>query len=199
MSGWVYSEVVKDHFINPRNAWKNDEDFAYDCMGKDGNVQCGDEMLFALQIDAETEKIIDCRWQTFGCASAIASTSMLSEAIKGLTLEEAMKITPKDITERLGGLPDNKIHCSVLGDKALCAAANDYFRKNGMEDRVVEPKAKLICECKNVTDLDIEESILEGSRTYTDLQDDTGLGTVCGRCRETAESLLEHYIEKHFK
>jgi nitrogen fixation NifU-like protein len=199
MNDWVYSDIVKDHFINPRNAWKQDEDFEYTVEGKEGNVQCGDEMLFALKIDEETEKIVDCRWRTFGCASAIASTSMLSEAIKGMTLDEALSITPKEIAERLGGLPDNKIHCSVLGDKALRAAANNYFRERGMTDRVVEPKAKLVCECKNVTDLDIEESILEGSRTYMDVQEDTGLGTVCGRCRDEAETLISQYIQKHFK
>ncbi|MGM0444407.1 MAG: iron-sulfur cluster assembly scaffold protein [Fibrobacterota bacterium] len=198
MSDWVYSDIVKDHFINPRNAWRDDENFDYDAQGKDGNVQCGDEMLFALKIDKDTETITDCRWKTFGCASAIASTSMLSEAIKGMKVEDALNISPKDIAERLGGLPDNKIHCSVLGDKALRVAVNNYFRENGMENRVVEQKAKLICECKNVTDLDIEESILEGARTYLDVQKDTGLGTVCGRCRGAAEKLIEDYKVKHF-
>ena len=88
-------------------------------------------MLMVIKVDKKTQTITDCKWKTFGCASAIASTSMLSEMVKGMTIEEALKLTPTDIVKRLQGLPQNKIHCSVLGDKALRAAIEDYLKKNG--------------------------------------------------------------------
>lgn len=198
MTDWVYSEILKDHFMNPRNAWMGDEPFDSDGEGKVGNVKCGDEMMFAIKVDKETEVITDCRWKTYGCASAIASTSILSEAIKGMTLIEAFNVSPKDIAAKLGGLPENKIHCSVLGDKALRAAVNDYFKKNDMHGRVREDKARIICQCMNVTDHEIEESVLEGARTYFEVQEHTKLGTVCGQCEKEATRLIEKYIKKHF-
>lgn len=195
---WVYSDVVKDHFMNPRNVLSKDETMRIDGKGKVGNVKCGDEMLFAIQVD-ETKGIIeDVRWQTYGCASAIASTSLLSEAVKGMTLEDAYNVTPKDIAAKLGGLPENKIHCSVLGDKALRAAINDYYRKRGMEDKIQEETAKIICQCMNVTDQEIEEAVLEGVRTYLELQEHTKLGTVCGQCKDEAIRLMNWYKEQHF-
>jgi nitrogen fixation NifU-like protein len=195
---WVYSDVVKDHFMNPRNVLQKDEDFQEDGKGLTGNVKCGDQMLMLIQVDDE-ERIRETRWQTYGCASAIASTSILSEVVKGMKVEDAFNITPKDITERLGGLPENKIHCSVLGDKALREAINDYFRRSGQESRVREEKAAIVCQCMNVTDHEIEDAVLEGARTYLELQEHTKLGTVCGQCKPEAEKLLTQYIEKHFK
>jgi nitrogen fixation NifU-like protein len=196
MSDWVYSDIVKDHFMNPRNVWDDDEGFVADGRGTVGNVKCGDEMLFAIKVDNGV--ITDCRWKTYGCASAIASTSILSEAVKGLTLEAAFNVSPKDIAERLGGLPEHKIHCSVLGDKALREAINDYYRKNGMPEKVREEKARIVCQCMNVTDHDIEHAVLEGARTYETLQEHTKLGTVCGQCRDEAVKLLDEYVRKHF-
>ena len=184
--------------MNPRNVLSKDETMRIDGKGKVGNVKCGDEMLFAIQVD-ETKGIIeDVRWQTYGCASAIASTSLLSEAVKGMTLEDAYNVTPKDIAAKLGGLPENKIHCSVLGDKALRAAINDYYRKRGMEDKIQEETAKIICQCMNVTDQEIEEAVLEGVRTYLELQEHTKLGTVCGQCKDEAIRLMNWYKEQHF-
>lgn len=198
MTDWVYSDIVKDHFINPRNVFRDKSELRIDGEGKVGNVKCGDEMYFAIEVDPDTDTIRDCRWRTYGCASAIASTSLLSEAIKGMTLEEAFHVSPKDIAHRLGGLPEHKIHCSVLGDKALRAAINDYYRRSGQESRVVEEEAKIVCQCMNVTDHDIEEAVLEGARTYLELQERTKLGTVCGQCKEEAESLLETFKHIHF-
>ncbi|MBD3311754.1 MAG: hypothetical protein GF349_04680 [Candidatus Magasanikbacteria bacterium] len=130
-NNWLYSEIVKDHFFNPRNILKKQEEgnFKSDGEGRVGSPACGDEMLFMIKVDPNTNKITDCRWQTFGCASAIASTSILSEMILengGMNIEEAKKITPQDILKRLGGLPPRKIHCSVLGDQALRKAIEDY-------------------------------------------------------------------------
>jgi len=128
---WLYSDVVKDHFFNPRNFMREDEEkeFKFNAVGRAGSSACGDEMIFWLKIDPKTEKIADCRWRTFGCGSAIAATSVLSEMLLekgGMKISEAVKITPIDIIKRLGGLPDRKIHCSVLGDEALREAIKNY-------------------------------------------------------------------------
>ena len=115
---WVYSDIVKDHFLNPRNFLMGDEsNFDYDAVGQVGNPICGDQMRMYIKV--RDGKIADIRWKTYGCASAIASTSALSEIAKGKTLEEALKISAKDIDDYLGNLPKHKFHCSVLGHEAL--------------------------------------------------------------------------------
>jgi len=197
-SGWLYSEIVKDHFMNPRNILRDDENFVADGVGITGNIKCGDEMQFLIQVDKQKGVITDCRWRTYGCASAIASTSVLSEMVKGMKLEDAYRITPKDVVKNLGSLPEHKIHCSVLGDKALRAAIDDYYRRNGMNEKIKHEEARVICQCMNVTDHEIEEAVLEGARTYLELQERTRLGTVCGQCQEEATELLKKYIAKHF-
>jgi NifU-like protein involved in Fe-S cluster formation len=140
---WTYTELVKDHFINPRNILEDEEAYGADGKGLVGNIKCGDQMLVVIKV--KDDAIDECKWKTYGCASAIASTSMLSEVVKGMKLEDAYKITPNDIVDKLGGLPEHKIHCSVLGDKALRAAIDDYFAKNGMEDRIEKKMA--VHEC----------------------------------------------------
>ena len=127
---WVYSEVVKEHFLNPRNFLMGDESkFDYDAVGQVGNPICGDQMRMYIKVDPKTEKIIDLKWKTYGCASAIASTSALSELAKGKTLDEALKIGAKDIDDYLGNLPKHKFHCSVLGHDALKEAIENYRKK----------------------------------------------------------------------
>jgi NifU-like protein involved in Fe-S cluster formation len=127
---WLYSDVVKDHFLNPRNFISGDvNEKEFDGVGVVGSPACGDMMRVYIKVDRENDRIIDCKWQTFGCASAIASTSVMSEMVLndgGLKLDEALKITPMDIVKKMGGLPDRKIHCSVLGDQALTKAIEDY-------------------------------------------------------------------------
>jgi nitrogen fixation protein NifU and related proteins len=195
---WAYTETVKDHFKNPRNILKDDEGFEPDGEGMVGNMQCGDEMMMAIQVDSETGTIAECRWKTYGCASAIASTSVLSEMVKGMPLDKAYELTPKDIMKELGALPEHKVHCSVLGDKALRAAIDQYYERNGMADKIVKDEAVTICQCMNVTDHEIEDAVLEGARTYNQLQERTKLGTVCGQCEPKATKLLQEYIDKHF-
>ncbi|MFH1378924.1 MAG: iron-sulfur cluster assembly scaffold protein [bacterium] len=195
---WVYTDIVKDHFINPRNILKETEDFKEDGKGLVGNVKCGDEMMFVIKVNKEKGLLEDCRWKTYGCASAIASTSILSDIVKGMSLDKAFNISPKDIAKRLGGLPEHKIHCSVLGDKALRAAINDYYIRNNMPQKVHEDKAKIICQCMNVTDHEIENAVLEGVHTFVELQEHTKLGTVCGQCKDEALVLMEQYVQKHF-
>lgn len=125
---WVYSDIVKDHFLSPRNFLMGDETkYPHDAEGTVGNPVCGDQMKMFLQI--EDDKIKDVKWKTYGCASAIASTSALSELAKGKSLNDALKIGPAEIAEFLGGLPAHKFHCSVLGHEALSAAIENYHKQ----------------------------------------------------------------------
>ena len=192
MSDWMYSDVVKDHFMNPRNILEDEKAFDEDGRGEVGNIKCGDQMLVAIKV--KDNVISECKWKTYGCASAIASTSILSEAVIGMELEAAYNIKPKDIADRLGGLPEHKIHCSVLGDKALRGAIEDYFNRTGQESRIVAEEATTICQCMNVTDKDIEAAVKDGARTYEDIQNRTKAGTVCGQCKSETESLLHQYV-----
>lgn len=122
---WIYTEIVKEHFLNPRNFLMGDESkFDYDAVGLVGNPICGDQMKMFIKV--KDDKIVDIRWKTYGCASAIASTSALSEIVKGKTLDEALKITAEDIDNYLGKLPKHKFHCSVLGQDALKDAIDNY-------------------------------------------------------------------------
>lgn len=126
---WVYSETVKEHFLNPRNFLMGNEEFACDAVGLVGNPVCGDQMKMYIKVgtSADGREIIeDVRWKTYGCASAIASTSALSEIAKGKTLDAALAITAQDIDDYLGNLPKHKFHCSVLGHDALRDAIAKY-------------------------------------------------------------------------
>ena len=201
--GWLYSDIVKDHFFNPRNFMRygEEEKFKYNGLGRVGSPACGDEMVLWLDIDLKTEKIKECRWRTFGCGSAIASTSVLSEMITengGMKVDEALKIKPQDILERLGGLPERKVHCSVLGDKALQAAINDYFRSTGQHDRVVTAGAKVIDVDLHITDHDIEEAVLEGAQTLEDVQKRLKVGVSRPEIIPAIEERIRFYVEKYF-
>ena len=122
---WVYSDIVKDHFLHPRNYLMGDESkFEYDASGIVGNPICGDQMKMFIKVD--NNRITDLCWKTYGCASAIASTSALSELAKGKTLDEALEISAKDIDDFLGNLPKHKFHCSILGHDALKDAIKNY-------------------------------------------------------------------------
>lgn len=132
-NAWLYSEKVREHFFNPKNMLLNSEEFDLSeyFEGRVGSPACGDEMVIWIKV--KDNKIVDCKWQTFGCGSAIASTSVLSEMLlenDGMTIDEALKIKPQDITDRLGGLPPRKIHCSVLGDQALELAIKNWQKNN---------------------------------------------------------------------
>lgn len=190
-TNWVYTDTVKDHFINPRNVWE-DESYEPEGFGLVGSMACGDEMRVGIKV--VDDRISDLKWQTYGCASAIASTSMMSEMVIGLTLEEAYHLEPKDITERLGGLPQHKFHCSVLGDKALRAAIDDYLERAGRENPYRHSVAKIICECKGITDLQIEELVKTGeASTIDELREITQFGTVCGKCRYKVFQIFEEF------
>ena len=130
---WLYSDIVKDHFFNPRNILINDADYVADGIGVVGSPACGDMMAVWIQVDPKHKRIIECKWRTFGCASAIASTSMMSVMATengGMTLTQAKRMTPEAIIDRLHGLPNRKYHCSVLGHTALREAVKDYEGRN---------------------------------------------------------------------
>jgi nitrogen fixation NifU-like protein len=188
---WVYTDTVKEHFMHPKNVW---EDMSYEPDGEGlvGSMACGDQMKVGISVQDDT--ITDLKWQTYGCASAIASTSMMSEMAIGMTLEEAYKLTPAMITDQLGGLPQHKFHCSVLGDKALRAAIDNYLERNGRENPYRKSVAKVICECKNVTDQRIEELVKNKEATTLDeLREITGYGTVCGKCQFKVQQLFDEF------
>ncbi|MDR0511845.1 MAG: iron-sulfur cluster assembly scaffold protein [Treponema sp.] len=192
MSDWLYSDIVKDHFTKPRNVLLEEEaSFSADGRGQTGNIKCGDQMLMLLKI--QNDVISDVRWKTYGCASAIASTSMLSEIIKGMSIKEAYRIKPEDLATKLGGLPDNKIHCSVLGDKALRSAIDDYLAKHGRAGELTE-EAEEICHCLGITDKDIERAVQNGVREWEQLQQATKIGTACGSCKKAASELLHGLV-----
>ncbi|MFC1599261.1 iron-sulfur cluster assembly scaffold protein [Candidatus Omnitrophota bacterium] len=196
---WVYTDKLKEHFMNPKNILGDEDPNTYDAKGVVGNIKCGDEMMVVINVDKEKGVITDCKWKTYGCASAIASTSILSEIVKGKTLDQAYHLSPKDVAKELGGLPEHKIHCSVLGDKALRAAIDEYYRRHGMQERIEKEVARTICQCMNVTDQEIEHAVLEGARTFLELQERTKLATVCGQCKDEATALMDGYIRKHFE
>ena len=190
MAQWVYTDVVKDHFMNPRNLWKEGEEFQADGIGEVGSLACGDQMRVGIVV--RDQKIADLRWLTYGCASAIASTSMMSEMAIGMTLEEAYRLTPGAIMDKLGGLPEHKFHCSVLGDKALRAAIDDYLEKNGLPNPYKAKSATIICECKNVTDQMIEDLVRQDKvKNVEDLKALTGAGSGCGKCIHKLSEAIE--------
>ena len=125
----LYSEKVMDHFQNPRNVGKMEN---ADGVGEVGNAKCGDIMRMYIKVDPETKVISDVKFNTFGCGSAIATSSMATEMIKGKTIDEALKLSNKAVVEALDGLPPAKIHCSVLAEEAVRAAIRDYYEKNGI-------------------------------------------------------------------
>lgn len=194
---WDYSEKLKDHFFNPRNILEvPEEEYKADGVGEVGNIKCGDMMKMYIKIGPD-EKISECKWKTYGCASAIGSTSLLSTMVIGKTIEEALKITPDDIVNELGGLPAQKFHCSVLGDKALRAAVEDYFTKTGQTDRITWGSRNIICKCLNISQEEIENLIEEGVSDFQSLQEKTKLGTGCGQCIDDAKKLFTSLLGQH--
>ncbi len=202
-SGWLYSDVVKDHFFSPRKfmQYGEEDEFKFNGMGRVGSPACGDEMVMWIKVDPKKEKITDCRWRTFGCGSAIASTSALAEMItekNGMSLKKAVTLKPQDILKKLGGLPDRKIHCSVLGDKALLSAINDYYRNTKQHDKIITEGSKIIDKDLNITDKDIEEAVLEGAQDLEGVQHKLKVGVVNKESIPEIEELIRFYSEKYY-
>lgn len=199
---WLYSKTVKEHFFHPKNLVTDASKMKnYDGLGMVGSPACGDMMKIWIKVDKKTDRIKDMKWQTFGCASAIGATSMLSVMVtekKGMLLDKALTIRPQDITKRLGGLPTRKIHCSVLGDKALRSAINNYFLRSGQKHRLVDEQSRLIDKLAKVTDHDIEEAVLEGATTLEAVQKKTKVGIGNPAVVPEVEQLIRFYQEKYF-
>ncbi len=193
---WVYSDKVRDHFQNPRNILDDEDAYTDDGKGYVGNPQCGDMMLVAIKVDEKTNRILECKWKTYGCASAVASTSQLSEMVVGKTLDEAYRIKPADIMRELGGLPEHKIHCSVLGDKAMRDAIDDYYKRTGQDEKVTKPSDLIVCNCLQVTEQDIRDAVNDGVSTFEELQNRTKVATGCGKCKQEAKVIFEELLEE---
>jgi nitrogen fixation NifU-like protein/NifU-like protein len=198
---WFYSDAVKDHFFNPRNFMEDEAEYPDAAMGLVGSPACGDAMKVWIRVDPASSRITDCKWKTFGCGSAIASTSMMSVMVTengGMTLEQARELRPQDILARLGGLPARKIHCSVLGDKALRAAINDWYRRTGNLEKVEDERGRVVDPETKVTDKDIEHAVLDGADTLAKVQSKTKVGIGNPACIPEVEQLIRFYREKYF-
>ncbi len=199
---WYYSDIVKEHFFNPRNLMMDEPDETqYNAVGMVGSPACGDMMRIWLKIEPGTEIVQEMKWRTFGCGSAIAATSMFSVMVTengGLSIENALKVRPQHIMERLGGLPNRKIHCSVLADKAFRKAVNEYFRRTGQNDRIIVEGARVIDAKLNITDKDIEEAVLEGALDLEGVQKKLKVGVGSPEIITEVEQLIRFYKEKYY-
>ncbi|MCP4715468.1 MAG: Fe-S cluster assembly protein NifU [Deltaproteobacteria bacterium] len=186
---WEYTDKVKDHFSNPRNVGEIKE---ADAIGEAGSLACGDQMKLMLKVD-ENEIITDAKFQTFGCGSAVASASALTEMIIGKPILEAEKITNKEIAEFLGGLPAEKMHCSVMGHEALEAALAHY---RGEDPALLEEKKKhIVCECFGVTEEEIMRVAGENRlSSVEDVTNYTKAGGGCRKCHARIEELLQRQV-----
>lgn len=187
---WEYTDTVTEHFQNPRNVG---EIPGAQGTGDVGSLACGDALKLTLKI--ENECIVDAKFKTFGCASAIASSSALTEMVKGKKVEDAEKITNEDIADFLGGLPKEKMHCSVMGREALEAAIADY---RGL----VLPSAEgeIVCECFGVTDIEVSRAIKESNlRSVEEITNFTKAGGGCGKCEDKLRELLLETVSEDLK
>lgn len=184
---WDYTPKVRDHFMHPRNVGEIEN---ADAEALVGNISCGDALKLYLKIDKETGKITDAKFKTFGCASAIASSSMLTELLKGKTVDEAMKISNKDIADALGGLPEEKMHCSVMGMDALEKALAAY-RGEALPEDDHDDDGAIVCKCFSVTDKKIEQVVRENNLTTVDeVTHYTKAGGGCGACQSAIEDII---------
>lgn len=185
---WDYTEKVMDHFKNPRNVGAIPN---ADGTGQVGSLVCGDALKLTIKVNKDTDVIEDAKFETFGCASAIASSSILTEMVKGKTIAEASKITNQDIADALGTLPAEKMHCSVMGMEALEAAVKSY-RQGGKAVVFEQHSEKIVCHCFNVS----EETIIKAIRanhlkTVDDVTHFTKAGGGCGRCKGEIQKILD--------
>ena len=198
---WDYTEKVMDHYRNPRNVGTIDD---ADLIGEAGSLACGDSLKLFIKLDGD--KVVDAKVQTFGCGSAVAASSILTEMIIGRTLDEVKKITNKDIANELGGLPPEKMHCSVMGREALEDALKNYYGEDSDEWEELELELhshdhagdKIICTCFNVTENQIWEAIkVNNLTTVEEVTNYTKAGGACGRCRGVINDIIETYLKKN--
>lgn len=195
---WDYSEKVMDHYRNPRNVGSIDD---ADAVGVAGSLTCGDQLKIYLKI--QDNIVTDAKFQTFGCGSAVASSSILTEMIIGKTIDEVKKITNKDIADELGGLPPEKMHCSVMGYEALEDALKNYKTEGYIDlddltgKKTPEQKEKIICTCFQITENMIWDAIKQnGLRTVDDVTNYTKAGGACGKCKSVIQDMITTYYNK---
>ncbi len=197
---WDYSDKVIDHYRNPRNVGKIDN---ADAIGEAGSLACGDSLKIYLKI--KDGIVTDAKFQTFGCGSAVASSSILTEMIIGKTVEEVKKITNKDIADELGGLPPEKMHCSVMGYEALEDALKNFDDYTDLDDLRNEENAqkvgeKIVCTCFGVTENVIWDAIkINGLKTVEEITNYTKAGGACGRCKAAIQDIIDTYYKKEGK
>ena len=197
---WDYSEKVMDHYRNPRNVGSIDD---ADAVGVAGSLTCGDQLKIYLKID-ENNIVTDAKFQTFGCGSAVASSSILTEMIIGKPLDEVRKITNKDIADELGGLPPEKMHCSVMGYEALENALKNYCPDGCVTiDEIYEhinpeqKKEKIICTCFQISENMIWDAIKQnGLKTVDEVTNYTKAGGACGKCKSIIQDVIDTYYNK---
>ena len=183
---WDYTDKVKDHFLNPRNVGVIED---ADGVGEVGSIACGDALTFYFKLD-DAGRIKDAKFQTFGCASAIASSSALTEMVIGKSLDEVAKITNEDIAGYLGGLPKEKMHCSVMGREALEKAISCY---RGEAEKKIE--GEIVCECFGVTDREIERVVRENRlKTIADVTDYVKAGGGCAKCHDRIQEIIDSVL-----
>ena len=184
---WEYNDKVMDSFINPKNVGEIEN---ADAVGEIGNITCGDALKLTLKI-SDDGIIKDARFKTFGCASAIASSSALTEIVKGMTVDEAAEVTNKDIVDVLGELPEEKIHCSVMGMEALQAAIADY-RGETVENDDSDHEGRIVCHCFGVTDIKIRHIAKDNHlHTAEDIKNYCKAGGACGGCLDEIQEILD--------
>lgn len=195
---WDYSEKVMDHYRNPRNVGSIDD---ADAVGVAGSLTCGDQLKIYLKI--ENNIVTDAKFQTFGCGSAVASSSILTEMIIGKTVEEVKKITNKDIADELGGLPPEKMHCSVMGYEALEDALKNFNKEEYVDlddllgKKPQEQKGKIICTCFQITEDLIWDAIKQnGLKTVEEVTNYTKAGGACGKCKSIIQDVIDTYYNK---
>jgi NifU-like protein len=185
---WEYTDKVKDAFLHPKNVGEIKN---ADAVGEVGSIICGDALKLYLKIDKETGKITDAKFQTFGCASAIASSSALTELVKGKTLDEALAVNNQDIANVLGGLPDQKMHCSVMGREALEAAIAN-FRGEPVQKK---EEGRVVCKCFDVTEEKIRKVAIENYlTTVEEITNFTKAGGGCGECVPVIAEILQEVL-----
>jgi NifU-like protein len=190
---WDYTDKVKEHFLNPRNVG---EIVGADAIGEVGSLACGDALKLFIKLDEKKERIVDARFQTFGCGSAIASSSALTEMIKGKTLDEALAVTNQEIADFLGGLPEEKMHCSVMGQEALEVAIAKYrggpvpTHGHG-HDHDMEQEGEIVCKCFGLTDGFLRKVISQNKlHTAEQVTHFTKAGGACGGCIPKIKELI---------
>lgn len=189
---WSYTPKMMEYFKNPRNVGEIENP---DAVGEVGNIICGDALRIYLRIDRKTEKILDAKFKTFGCASAIASSSALTEMIIGKTLTEASKITNQDVADFLGGLPNEKMHCSVMCMEALEKAIANYRGTSVTKQN--SSHENIICKCFGVSDEKILRAIKENNlHTVSEVTHYTKAGGGCGHCKEDIQKLIDEFWAK---